>query len=64
MLMSGKQDDLKGRLKEAAGDLTDDDELKRDGKVDRAKGSVKQGVERAKDKTEDAIDEVSDRIRD
>lgn len=29
-------DDAKGRLKEAAGDLTDDKDLRREGKVDRA----------------------------
>jgi hypothetical protein len=32
-------DEGKGRLKEAAGSLTDDDDLKNDGKVDRTKGS-------------------------
>ena len=29
-------DEAKGRTKEAAGDLTDDDKLKREGKIDRA----------------------------
>ena len=33
--MEGKKDDIKGRVKEAAGDLTDDDDLKREGKTDR-----------------------------
>ena len=32
----GNTDDAKGRIKEAAGDLTDNDDLKREGKVDRA----------------------------
>ena len=31
-------DETKGRLKEAAGDLTGDKDLKREGKVDRATG--------------------------
>jgi uncharacterized protein YjbJ (UPF0337 family) len=39
-----KIDDLKGRAKEAAGDLTDNDSLKREGKIDRASGSVKDAV--------------------
>jgi uncharacterized protein YjbJ (UPF0337 family) len=51
----GKSDDLKGRAKEAAGDLTDDDGLKREGKVDRASGGVKDAVDDAGDKVKDAV---------
>lgn len=36
------KDDAKGRVKEAAGSLTGDDDLKREGKVDRASGAVKE----------------------
>jgi uncharacterized protein YjbJ (UPF0337 family) len=36
-----KLEDLKGRAKEAAGDLTNDDDLKREGKVDRGAAGVK-----------------------
>ena len=46
-------DDLKGRAKEAVGDLTDDDALKREGKIDRATGSVKDAVGDAADKVKD-----------
>jgi uncharacterized protein YjbJ (UPF0337 family) len=49
------KDDAKGRLKEAAGDLTGDDELQREGKVDQATGKVKDGVEKASDKVKDAV---------
>jgi uncharacterized protein YjbJ (UPF0337 family) len=52
----GNADDLKGRAKEAAGDLTDDDSLKNEGKVDRATGSVKDKVGDAGDKVKDALD--------
>jgi uncharacterized protein YjbJ (UPF0337 family) len=52
----GTSDDLKGRAKEAAGDLTDDDSLKNEGKVDRASGTVKDKVGDASDKVKDAID--------
>jgi uncharacterized protein YjbJ (UPF0337 family) len=48
--MGGELDDTKGRIKEAAGDLTDDDELKREGKVDKATGSVKDTVDKVADK--------------
>ena len=50
----GTTDDLKGRAKEAAGDLTDDQGLKNEGKVDRAQGSVKDAVDKAGDKVKDA----------
>lgn len=48
--MSGTGDDMKGRAKEAVGDLTDDDDLKREGKIDRASGKVKHKVDDVKDK--------------
>lgn len=43
-------DEFKGRAKEAAGDLTDNDELKREGKVDKGKGKVKEVVDKIADK--------------
>ena len=54
-------DDLKGRAKEAAGDLTDDDDLKKEGKADHAAGAVKDKVGAVKDKVEDAIDTVKEK---
>ena len=60
--MEGKKDDVKGRVKEAAGDLTDDDDLKREGKTDRAAGSVKDKLEQAKDKGEEFVDKAKDKI--
>jgi uncharacterized protein YjbJ (UPF0337 family) len=43
-MSDGSMDEAKGRVKEAAGDLTGDDELKSEGKVDRASGKVKDAV--------------------
>ena len=54
--MSGKADELKGRVKEAAGAVTDDNELRREGKVDQAAGKTKQAFEKAVDKVKDAFD--------
>ena len=51
----GTKDDLKGRAKEAAGDLTDDQSLKNEGKVDRATGTVKDKVGDASDKVKDVV---------
>lgn len=49
--MSDKNvDEGKGRLKEAAGSLTGDSDLKNEGKVDQAKSSVKDGVDKVADK--------------
>ena len=53
--MSGKSDELKGRVKEAAGALTGDEKLKREGKVDQAAGKVKQAAENAVDKVKKAV---------
>jgi uncharacterized protein YjbJ (UPF0337 family) len=48
-------DDAKGRVKEAAGNLTGDKDLQREGKVDQAGGKAKEGVEKATDKVKDAL---------
>jgi uncharacterized protein YjbJ (UPF0337 family) len=52
---------MKGRAKEAAGDLTDNDDLKHEGKADRASGKAKDMVDDLKDKAEGAIDAVRDK---
>jgi uncharacterized protein YjbJ (UPF0337 family) len=59
---SSKSDDLKGRAKEAVGDLTNNAGLKREGQTDRAAGKVKEVLSDAKDKLEDAVDSVKDKL--
>ena len=54
-MASGKSDELKGRVKEAAGALTGDKKLKREGKADQAVGKIKQKVEKVIDKVKDAV---------
>jgi uncharacterized protein YjbJ (UPF0337 family) len=54
-MTSGKIDELKGRVKEAAGALAGDKKLKREGKTDQAVGKVKQKVEKVADKVKDAL---------
>jgi uncharacterized protein YjbJ (UPF0337 family) len=51
----GAGDDAKGRIKEAGGALTGDDSLKREGKVDKASGKVKDAVGDVSDKAKDAV---------
>lgn len=48
-------DDAKGRVKEAAGDLTDNDRLKNEGKVDQAAGTIKEKIGDAADKVKDVV---------
>ena len=50
-----KTDEAKGRVKEAAGAVTGDDELKNKGKVDQAAASVKEKAEGAVDKVKDKL---------
>jgi uncharacterized protein YjbJ (UPF0337 family) len=56
--MSGTTDVVKGRLKEAAGAVTGNDELRTEGKTDQAAGKVKQSAEKAVDKVEQAVKKV------
>jgi uncharacterized protein YjbJ (UPF0337 family) len=55
--MGENMDETKGRVKEAAGDLTDDKDLKREGKMDQAGASVKE-------KTGNAVDTVKEKVND
>jgi uncharacterized protein YjbJ (UPF0337 family) len=54
-MASGKSDEIKGRVKEAAGALTGNAKLKREGKTDQAVGKVKQQLEKLIDKAKDAV---------
>jgi uncharacterized protein YjbJ (UPF0337 family) len=54
-MSDGKVDEAKGRVKQAAGDITDNDSLKNEGRVDRASGSIKDKVGDAADKAKDVV---------
>jgi uncharacterized protein YjbJ (UPF0337 family) len=60
--MAGEMDKAKGRVKEAAGALTDDDARRNEGKADQAAGEMKEKVEKAKDWADDKIDDLKDRV--
>jgi uncharacterized protein YjbJ (UPF0337 family) len=49
------KDDAKGRVKEAAGSLSGDEGLKREGKVDQATGKAKEGLEKVSEKIKGAL---------
>jgi uncharacterized protein YjbJ (UPF0337 family) len=50
-----KGEETKGRAKEAAGDLTGDKDLQREGKVDQTSASAKEKVGDAADKVKDTF---------
>jgi uncharacterized protein YjbJ (UPF0337 family) len=60
--MGEKMDKTKGHVKESVGDLTDNERLEREGKLDQASGEVKGAAEDAKDKVGEGVDEVRDRL--
>jgi uncharacterized protein YjbJ (UPF0337 family) len=61
--MSNAKEDLKGRAKEAVGDVTGNDRLKREGKTDQASATVKDKVEGAVGKVEEAVDATKERVQ-
>lgn len=53
--MGENLDDIKGRAKEAAGDISGDKDLKREGKLDQVKSDAKETVDKVGDKVKDVI---------
>lgn len=54
--MTGAMDESKGRAERAAGELLDDDDLKKRGTVDKATGKVKDKVDDAGDWVREKLD--------
>ena len=59
----GKVDQVKGRIKQGAGDLTDNDQLRDEGMADEASGDVQEGFGKARRKVGDAINDVGDKLK-
>jgi uncharacterized protein YjbJ (UPF0337 family) len=57
--MSERAQEMKGRAKKAAGDLTDDKELKREGQIDETGAKAKDRVDDAADKAKDGVDKLT-----
>ena len=57
--MSGKKDEVKGRVKEAAGAITDNDDLRREGKIDQAAGKIKQAAEKVVEKVQEVAKDAN-----
>jgi uncharacterized protein YjbJ (UPF0337 family) len=50
-----KTEDLKGRVKEAVGDVTGNEGLKREGKLDQASAATKKQIDSTADTIKDVI---------
>jgi uncharacterized protein YjbJ (UPF0337 family) len=53
-------DKVTGRIKKAAGDLTDDASMRREGRQEERKGEAKDELARSQDKADRKADEVAD----
>ena len=60
--MSGETDKLIGKAKQAAGDITDNDDLEREGERDEAAGRIKDAVDDAGDAVDDVVDNIKDKL--
>jgi uncharacterized protein YjbJ (UPF0337 family) len=47
-MSSGKMEEVKGRVKRAAGELTENQRRKDEGTIDKTAGRIKQGVDKVK----------------
>jgi uncharacterized protein YjbJ (UPF0337 family) len=60
----GKVDEAKGRAKQAAGDVTGDDDLNREGKVDEKGGETRQKAGEAGEKAGEKVSDATDKVKD
>ena len=62
--MGSGMDEAKGRIKEAVGDLTEDEDLKREGKLDQAGAAVKEKAENLGESLKETVGDMVDRAKD
>lgn len=60
--MSEQKDKIVGRIKQAAGDLTGDEDLEDEGEVQENAGKVKGMIGDAADKLDDAVDKAQEKL--
>jgi uncharacterized protein YjbJ (UPF0337 family) len=61
--LDGKTEQVKGRVKQAWGDLTNNEEVRDEGVADEAAGTVQEGFGRARRKVGDFIEDLGDNIK-
>ena len=58
--VKGAAEKAKGKIKEAAGDVTGREDWQVEGELDQAEGTVRSGVGRAGERLDDMIDDATD----
>ena len=61
--LEGKAEKLKGKMKQAAGDLTDNERLHSEGVADEAEGEVQDNLGRARRKVGEFVEDIGDSIK-
>jgi uncharacterized protein YjbJ (UPF0337 family) len=61
--IEGKAEALKGKVKQAAGDLTDNPDLHNEGVVDEAAGKTQDAIGHGRRKVGEAIEDIGDAIK-
>lgn len=61
--IKGRTDQVRGKVKQAAGDLTDNDRLHDEGVADEAAGDVREGFGRGRRKVGEAIEDIGENIK-
>jgi uncharacterized protein YjbJ (UPF0337 family) len=59
----GQTDQLKGKAKQAVGDITNNEQLHDEGVADEAGGEAQEGFGRARRKVGEAIKDIGDKIK-
>jgi uncharacterized protein YjbJ (UPF0337 family) len=61
--LEGKTEKVKGRVKQAWGDATNDERIHDEGVADEAAGNVQEGFGKARRKVGETLDDVADQIK-
>jgi uncharacterized protein YjbJ (UPF0337 family) len=61
--IQGKAENIKGRVKEAAGTLTGNERLESEGASERAEGAIREGAGTARRKIGEAVEDLGKKIK-
>jgi uncharacterized protein YjbJ (UPF0337 family) len=61
--IDGKAEQLKGKVKQATGDLMDDERLHDEGVADEAAGKVQEGFGKGRRKLGEAIEDIGENVK-
>ena len=61
--LDGKVDQVKGRVKQGVGDLTNNERLRDEGVADEAAGEVQEGFGRGRRKVGEAIEDLGEKLK-